>query len=184
MPDYRDELTAAHSRIAELEDKVAALEEGASRETALAMQHGVAEARFQELEADVERRRKDADPARAASLRLKFSVAGIVLALTGAGFSMAHLPLGSIFASGLFIFCILAGFLATAKLPENKRALLEAERRLADARSLARLEAQVQTMAAAPGERLRVEASAPPDEERERPDDELENEPPPGRKRA
>lgn len=132
--EYRDELAAAHSRIAELEEKVRALDEEAHPATR------PLDGRFPELEAEVTRLRKAADPGKNAKQRTTLSIISAIFPLVGMVLTFLKLPVAATCCSVVFIGFVVAGFRLTANLKRDTRLLKEAESKLGDARRIAELE--------------------------------------------
>ena len=147
--DYRDDLTAAHARIAELEETVRALEA-----EALERPDPSAAVRFPELEAAVERARVPADAQRSARRLATLQLTSTAIPIAGLIFSLLHLPLLATCMSLIFIAAVVAGFVMRARLKPAQLRLAETEQRLADARRVYLLE---QKLAAATEVRIRVE---------------------------
>jgi hypothetical protein len=137
MSEYRDELAAAHARIAELEEKLRVLEEEARPAS---RPH---DGRFPELEAAVTRLRAAADPTKNARKRTNLSIASAVFPLLGMVLTFLKLPILATCCSVIFMAFIAAGFHLTSKLKKDTRLLHEAEAKLGDARKIAELEAKL-----------------------------------------
>jgi hypothetical protein len=153
--EYRDDLSAAHARIAELEEKVRALEEEAGKPAV------VADGRFPELEAEVARLRGPADPLKNAQLRTRLTWISIVFPLLGMTFSFLHLPIFATFMSSLFLIAIVTNQVIARRLPTAKARLNAAEAKLTDARRIAELEQKLAET------RVRIAAPAPPIQQEE-----------------
>lgn len=149
--EYRDELAAAHARIAELEEKVRVLAEEVNAAPRPLEGH------FPELEAEVVRLRKVAEPAASARRRERLTILGALLPLVGMLLMAFHYPVAATVCSVLFMLTIfMSTVVLTNRQKTNMRRLKDAEAKLLDARRIAELEA------ALAGTKLRV---APPEAE-------------------
>lgn len=135
--EYRDELGAAHARIEELEQKVRVLEEDANPATR------PRDGKFPELEAEVARLRKEADPQANARRRTQLSVVGAAFPLLGMVFTFLKLPLVAASCSVVFVGLVIAGIVLATRLTTKSRELKEAESKLSDARRIAELESKL-----------------------------------------
>lgn len=144
MSEYRDELAAAHSRIAELEEKVRSLEEEKNPGAR------PADGRFPELEAEVARLREAANPTKNAKTRTTLSIISAFFPLVGMVLTFLKQPVLATCCSVVFIGFVIAGFRLTSTLKRDTRLLKEAESKLGDARRIAELEQKLRESPAAP----------------------------------
>lgn len=164
--EYRDELAAAHARIAELEDKLrAATEEPAGKPRS--------EGRFPELEARVAELRKATDEVAYNRRRTALSILGSVFPLGAGLFSYAYLPVPAAVCSIVFIMFIAYNAFLARRLKTAKKELVEAEAKLGGALRIADLEEQL----AARKVRVAPEPEEESGDERDHEDDEKEAEP-------
>lgn len=126
--DYRDDLAAAHARIAELEEKIGALEAELSKKSM------PPDPEIQELEVAVALRRAAADPKRTAGLQAFLRTVGVALS-AGLLFLAAKGAMPPAVIAAIILFAVLlAQSILRRRLPKARRALADAERRLAEAR--------------------------------------------------
>lgn len=164
MSEYRDELAAAHARIAELEEKVHSLEDAARAEAE------VWTGKFPELEAEVARRRERADPKKTEKKRATVAWVSAVFPLIGMTFTFLHLPLFATMCSGVFIALLVYNWIfLTRRMKENAAHLQDAEAKLHDAQRIAELETKLAA-------KVRVGVRAD-EREREAADEEMTTEP-------
>jgi hypothetical protein len=137
--EYRGELAAAHDRIAQLEEKVAALETelrgGSQDDDAIARRRNVAR-----LEAEVDVLRKRAVPDRRKAWAA-LTVPVLVLAIIQLERSDHASPLWLLLPTAMTVFTI--AFMVIERRGARslaRRALQDAERRLAEARSVRRID--------------------------------------------
>jgi hypothetical protein len=157
--EYRDELAAAHSRIAELEEKVRVLEEEA-RPSA-----GAFDGRFPELEREVTLLRQAADPARNARRRTQLSLTGAVFPFAGGILSYFHQPVFATVCSVLFLATIVWNLSLVRSLKVSTARLAAAEKKLADARRIAELEGKLADVQTRVATEARVAEAEPLDDE-------------------
>ena len=131
---YRGDLEAAHARIAELEGVVAGLKDQEAR---------VLDGRFPALEAEVARLRGVADPVASARRRKRIAIFGAVCPFLGMIFSYAGLLAPAVLCGGMFVFSLAMALAESRYAKANDDLLAEAEKKLADARRIAKLERQL-----------------------------------------
>lgn len=149
MSEYRDDLTAAHARIAELEDKVRVLEEEARGAPT------VMEGRFPELEGEIARLGVLTDPVRNAQVRTRLSWIGAAFPLLGMVLTFLHQPVAATAVSLMFTVLLAYNFQLGRTLKARQRELAALEAKLADKRRIAELEGR---LGAPDAEKVRVAA--------------------------
>ncbi|MBX3233100.1 MAG: hypothetical protein KIT84_13100 [Labilithrix sp.] len=135
--EYRDDLSAAHARIAELEEKVRALQEEAAPKPL------TPDGRFPELEEKVALLRRRAHEGNHARRRTILSLVGAIFPLLGMMFSFLHLPLVAAVCSVVFITFIVLNLSLAHTFKTAKKELAEAEAKLANALRIADLESRL-----------------------------------------